>query len=65
MFGLLDAVNPADTVFPGKCDWVGGCHTKDDCAEPCANAGHSPSAVLCIPDPTGGSTGNMCCCILQ
>ncbi|CAL9069413.1 unnamed protein product [Musa banksii] len=51
--------------YHGKCDFVGGCHTKDDCAEPCAAAGHSPAAVICVPDPTGGSNGKMCCCILE
>ncbi|CAL9122598.1 unnamed protein product, partial [Musa textilis] len=45
------------------CDILGPCKTKADCAAPCKAAGHSPTAVLCVPDPTGADRGTVCCCI--
>ncbi|URE13158.1 hypothetical protein MUK42_37276, partial [Musa troglodytarum] len=39
------------------CDILGPCKTKADCAAPCKAAGHSPTAVLCVPDPTGADRG--------
>ncbi|THU51318.1 hypothetical protein C4D60_Mb06t29760 [Musa balbisiana] len=47
----------------GDCDILGPCKTKADCAKPCKAAGHSPTAVLCVPDPTGSNRGTVCCCI--
>lgn len=47
---------------PGSdCDFVGSCKNKADCAKPCGAKGHSPTAVLCVPNPNGGKR---CCCII-
>lgn len=37
------------------------CKTKADCAKPCKALGHSPIAVICVPNDHGSTH---CCCII-
>ncbi|RWW01170.1 hypothetical protein GW17_00035806 [Ensete ventricosum] len=60
---LFSLVMTARSTKDSDCDILGPCKTKADCAGPCQAAGHSPTAVLCVPDPTSGNRGTVCCCI--